>query len=636
VTELTFGNLLVELGDADASTFEKFDEGKGELSIPDGSHVLKATSQLVAYVVFDAAATLERFADGGVRLAFEHPTPVTVGYWSLVDYPEATVTVEPTARGLATALTALSSAHLATGPERTLPGWRDYPPLVEFGDETDVPAVVADAIPDTGIELALPDEFAYGVPAAPLAYHLAADVVVEDRDAPVLRAPSADVHHEFSPLPAFQFEANDCFQRTFYADCLVNSTSGLGELELAEAAFMDDLGLDGLALTDASPAERLEAYLDAPFEDVRGELPRRSHVAFVEPTPAFARALPHLCHHEARIYLDSGFDAAESETPSASDGRADVASRTVDSRTVERDDPMVTSAWLADGVRPETYAASPSAYDNYLAFLESDATGGAVDVLVVANTRPETGDVVEELYADSGDSVDITVRRCDELTTAELEAAFASTDGVVHVVGDRVDGAIECVDGALAPADVADVGARIVVLDLKGDGGPISEHDAAAIGRALVDASAIAGVVRTGGLAPEPGIAFVRLLVQGFGLELSRRLVDRYVDGTFEGLVFGDGTHTIQADDSVNFIPLHVTSNGDTTFDVTGKTGGPTAGLYWHPDVPGVRPRLLSNGLPFELDATKVARLLDDEGYLVVYEDELHWSRDLTPFYPLA
>lgn len=623
-TALSFGDHLVEVGDGDAENFEKFAEEKGERSIPDGSHFLKIQHQLIAYIAFDASATLERSADGSVRLAFEHPTPVTVSYWSLVDYPEATVTVEPTASGLATALTALSSAHIVNGPERTLPGWRDYPPLVEFGAETDVPDAVADAIPDTGIELAIPDEFAYGVAATSLAYHLAADVVVENRDAPVLRAPAANVHHEFSPLPAFQLEANAVFERVFYTDCLVNSETGVGNLDLAEAAFLDELDLNATALSDGSPADRLAAYLDAPYETVSDRLPRRTHVAFVRPDREFARALPHLCHYQARVYLDSGFDAV----------RGGEATRTVEG--LANDDPMATSAWLADGVEPGTYAASPTAYENSLSSLEDGGTDDTIDVLVVANDRPETGDVVESLYADSRQLLDVSVRRRNHLTTGELVDAFASTDGLVHVVGTRVDGAIDCADGALAPEDVPDVGARVVVLDLHGEDGPVSNATGAATGRALVDAGAVAGVVRTGSLDPAPGTAFVRLLAEGFGLELSRRLVDRYVDGTLEGIVFGDGTHTLQADDSLNSIPLHVTPNGDTTFTVTGHTGGPTAGLFWHPDVPGVSSRLLSNGLAFELSSTETARLLDDEDYLVIYEDELHWSRELTPFYPLA
>jgi hypothetical protein len=52
--------------------------------------------------------------------------------------------------------------------------------------------------------------------------------------------------------------------------------------------------------------------------------------------------------------------------------------------------------------------------------------------------------------------------------------------------------------------------------------------------------------------------------------------------------------------------------------------------------VPEVRARLLANGLAFEVSATELAEFLDGEGYLVVYDDELHWSSELTPFYPVT
>lgn len=609
-TQLTFGEDLVELGDANAEGFEKLGEERQTVSLADDTHVLKVTSQIGAYLKFTGGGTLERLVDGRVRLSFEHPTAVTLGYWSLVDYPEETVTVPPTASGLATALSALSSAYLSLGPDRTLPGWREYPPLVAFGDETDVPDAVADAVPDTGIELVLPDAFAYGIPAAPLAYHLAADVRVAARETPVLRVPEFDVVHEFPSLPAFGVAANDVFERTFYADCLVNSARG--GTDLAESAFLADVGLDADALFDATPAERLAAYLDAPFEGIRSRLPRRSHVAFVEPTAEYATALPHLAHHEARVYLPSNVDAVGASA-----------------------DPSVTTAWLAPGTRPGTYAASPAAYENYLAHLDAGLDDGTPEVLVVGHGRDDDQEAVTAFYRHYDGTVDLSVVEQRDATTADLAAALADRRAFVHVVAERAaDGGVACADGVLDLAGVDAVGARLFALDLTG--APTDADDASAVGRSLVDAGAVAGAVRTGEVAQPPAASFVELLVNGFGLELSRRLVDRYVDGAFDVVVAGDGTHTLQADDSVNYIPVHVVANGDGTFTVTGKAGGPTAGLFWHPDVPDVRPRLLANGLAFELSATELADFLDDEGYLVVYDDELHWSSDLTPFYPAA
>lgn len=622
VTSLTFGDVLVELGDSNGDDYEKLGEAKEAWTLDAEPRLMKVTSEVVVYVAFDAAAELSRLADGRVRLAFEHPTPVTLGYWSLVDYPEETVTVPPTAAGLATAITALSSAYLSTGPDRTLPGWRAYPPRVAFGDETDVPDAVREDVPDTGIELVLPAEFAYGIPAAPLAYHLGATVRVESRDAPVLRAPSVDLERSFPALPEFQFAANDAFQRTFYADSLVNSAHG--SADLAESDFLADVALDPDALYDATPAERLAAYLEAPFESIRSRLPQRSYVGFVEPTPEYARALPHLCHYEARLYLPSAFD-------DVGDGA----------------DPSETAVWLADGCRPDTVTGAPAAFDNYLRYLESGLDPDGPEILVVGNatgdaaSTMEGGDrvaTVERGYREPDGVIDVDVASWDDPSTAELATAFGERRALMHVVGDAVDDGVRCRDGVLDLADVDAVESRIVVLDLADDGesGVHGREHASAIGRTLVDAGAVAVVVRTGVVDDAPRQAFSRLLVQAFGLELSRRLVDRYVDGAFDAVVVGDGTHTLQADDSVNFIPLEIVANGDTTFTVTGKAGGPTAGLFWHPDIPGVRPRLLANSLAFEVTAPELATVLDDPGYLVIYEDELHWSGELTPFYPIA
>lgn len=203
VESLSTGSTIAELRSIDGE-FERIEQHATVEHLDEEGYILKVTLELIGYIRFSGPAELRRNEDGTLRLEFEHPTPITVGFWSLLDYPEATVTVAPTPAGIARGIQALPSSHITTDPERVMPGWRDHPPRLELGEETRVPDSVAEAEPDTGIELRLPDRFDPLYPAASLAHYLGADVRVAEVDRPLLCAPAVDLERTFEPMPRFQ------------------------------------------------------------------------------------------------------------------------------------------------------------------------------------------------------------------------------------------------------------------------------------------------------------------------------------------------------------------------------------------------------------------------------------------------
>ncbi|WP_439027506.1 hypothetical protein [Haloarchaeobius sp. DT45] len=608
VLELTVPEALVEVKQNDGP-YEKLPEYKTVRRLGDGEHLLKLSSELTAYARFDGAATLRRRASGRADLTFEHPTPVSLGFWTMVDFPEHTITVPPTPTGLATALTHLSSSHMRMTPDRTLPGWREHPPLVELGDpgdEPDVPGAVRDATPETGIELVLPDALAPLFPAAPLAHYLGARVSVDaDRARPLLRAPAVDVEHEFSALPEFQFEAADCFERVFYLDCIVRAAGPDGEGDLAELDLLDGVDTALLESYDAPVADRLQLALDPQVAALDDRLPSRNYVMFVEPTPEHVTALPFVMSYLGRVYLPSAADELD--------------------LTRERTRGIV--GWLGEGGHPDAFDAHPLAYRHRLEHLAEGDSDTSVLVVGTAD-RAAAVAAVADCYESSVDESAAVVDHIVGPTRVALRDALETRTDLVHFVGDASEG-FRCTDGTLAVDDLAVSKARTVVLD---------GHSADGLATDLVERGSVAAVVRTGVDRDRPGLVpttLVQLLAKGYGVDLASRIAGEFSDDEAFRVV-GDGTNALPEDDNVSSIPLTVTSNGDGTFDVVGEPGGAIAGLVWHPDIETVTQRLLSGRRPFTVSAMELTAVLRDPDYLVVSDGDLAWSGALAPFYPIA
>ncbi len=583
--------------------FERIEQGAGERALDDAEYVLKVSSSLIGYVRFTGPGELVREEDTTVRLEFDHPTPVTVGFWSLLDYPEATVTVAPTPTGIARGLQALPSSHITTEPKRVMPGWRDHPPLLDVGDETEVPDAVAAAEPDTGVELVSPDRIEPLFPAAPLVHHLGADVRVEDRPAPVLRAPDAGVAHEFDPMPRFQHGAARTLRQLFYVESIVKSARP-GAADIVDTALTDRVGIDVDDVYPLPPDERLARYLAADLDSITDDLPRRNYAVYVPPEPDRVSALPFVVRYFGHVYTPEALAGAGGETP-----------------PTRRMEGLIDPT---EGGSPSrrTYDLPPTAFTNGLDHLtEGDPD---VDVVIVDNaTDGQRADVAWSVYDERSSVEDGTVERRADVERDELATLLERRTDVVHVVADGPG--LTCPDGRLDPTSLDAPGVRVAVLDAP-ETLRASHH--------LVEAG---GVLAVGVGDRRPSTRALEnvlvLFVQGFSVALGVDVVDETGSDLGDLELVGDGTHNIFEDDSITRLPLFVRSLGGGQFEVRSESNGPAAGLTWHPDTPEVESRLL-DGAEFTTTAGPLADQLDEDGLMIVHDGELYPSEDVDPFYP--
>lgn len=602
VESLSIASSVAEVRPIDGE-FDRLDQGTTSRRIGDGDHLLKVTSELIGYVRFAGPADLVREGDSAVRLELDHPTPVTVGFWSLLDYPEATVTVEPTPAGIARGIQSLPSSHITNAPERVMPGWRDHPPLLAVGDETEVPDAVAAAEPDTGIELVVPSRVEPLFPAAPLAHYLGADVAVEPRDAPALRAPAADLHHEFDAMPRFQHQAARTLRRVLYLDSIVKSARP-GAAEILDRSLTERAGIDVEEWYDRPPAQRLRRYL-AVDDDVVDDLPTRNYAVYVAPEPERVSVLPFVARYFGHVYAPGALDGAGGETPPR-----------------RRMEGVVDGDPNDDARGARTYDLPPAALPNALDHLTEGDT--SVDVLVVDNAEDgERAALARTVYEDRSavDEGTVEVRR--DVETGALRRLLETHTDVVHVVADGPG--LTCPDGRLDPETVTQPRARIAVLD--------APETRAASRRLVVEG----GVLALGNGARRPDAAALEktleLLVQGFSVALGVDVVDRTGGDLGDLRLVGDGTHNVFEDDSVTRLPLFVRSLGGGEFEVRSEPNGPTTGLTWHPDTSEVGSRIL-DGARFTTTAGPLSSQLGVEGLMIVHEGDLYRSEELTPFYP--
>jgi hypothetical protein len=636
---------LVFAHGAEADTEYTHGSDADPLELPDDEYLLDVTLNIKTYVKFSGPATVWKSDDyDHLYVSFPERTLVTLGFRSHHEEPIGTVTVPRTPAGVATAVTHSAAAHKTTGPDRSFPNLRGHPPRIAFDDRTEIPDAIAGARPEVGIELAVPEEFAYVYVAAPLAHYLQAELTVTDRRRPVLRAPAAGVDREFGRLPTFQHEVADTLRRVFFLDCLVRN-AGEFSWELAELDLLDELALDPAATYEATPAEQLRTYLDADYERIDDDLPAWHLAVHVADDPANAAALPYLLDSLSLVYRPESTELDKSEllsrsiddfyrstdTGGASAAPADGLHRATAGRVepVDRRDPVLhdarISGWLADGVPIDVFNAIPDSYENRFKYL--DGTSGDIDVTVVLNDEEmvDERETVSAIYQERGEDLPIDLTVHERLTRRELAELFESSHDFVHYIGHCEEGGLRCRGGNLSVADIDESNVQTFFLNACG-----SYYE----GRELVRKGSAAGAVTFTKVlnkqAATVGAAFARLLINGFSIQRALQFARRRIMMGKDYAVVGDGTHTLTQTDN-RYSSAGTIEERDGAFEVTyNQLASRTIGGGYQVYLPDRdEMRLHGNESTFTLDRGELRSFLDRAEAPFVYDGDLYWSDEL-------
>lgn len=599
-------------------------DGDG-VDLPRGEYLVRADGPVVVYVHFAGSARLRRSSEAPL-LSFDEPTEVTFGLRSRDGEPPGTVTVPRTPEGVATALSAMPAGHRTVTPDRTFPRMRGPPPLVSFGDETVVPDGVTRYLRSSGVEFLFPADLSYLFPVAPLSHYLGATVRVEPDASPRLRT-SAGVR-ELAPLPEFQSEVASLLRRTFLLDCLVRTAATDGPAP-AESTHLEALSLDAESLYGRDVADRLDAYLDAPFERISGDLPEWHLSMYIDPTFEHVRTLPRVLSTLPNVFLPKAEPLRTEELlkRSLDDFYRGIAG---DVSEVDPVKPVLgpgwTHGWLADGVPIDVFKSIPTAYENRERYPRRPADPLSVTVVLNDPEMADEHDDAAEFYREASAelSMDIAVEEC--LTTAELAETFETRHDLVHYIGHCEEAGLRCRDGHLSVSSLAESNAETFFLNACG-----SFYE----GIDLVEKGSVAGAVTfdkvLDGHARRVGTAFIRLLVGGFSIEHALQLARRRIIMGKDYTVVGDGTHTLV---SAEEVPMAATLErlDDGRFRIAFDVQTPgVVGETYHPPLPSAdRPRLLGTEREATLTSSDLRDVLDRlDDIPVIYDGDIRWSSDL-------
>lgn len=537
-----------------------------------------------------------------------------VGEGGSIDRPlhPTTFTISESPEGVATAISVLSAGISTTGPERSHPGYRTHPPLVEVGDETYVPPRIREIVPETDIVIDVPSNYAELFIVAPLAYYLGASVRV---GANTPRVSGPGVYKSFGPLPAFQHEVADFLKRVFFLDCIVRDVPG--EEPPYQRSVLDDTSLDLEELRAATPTERLAAYLGVKRGSVASSLPSWPLLTSVQPSPEVIPCLPFLLDDLSLIYLPEAEEIDQSELLQRALGdffRGDVAEVNM---IAPRHHPGDLHAWLAEDIPIEAYVPSLAAYRNRLTTPQPETP---LDVAVVLNDdkMDREYDEVTRFYRDDGQKIDVSVH--DSLSVSELSRLFESEQDFVHYIGHCEVGGLQCSDGELDVESLGSVGTRTFFLNACG-----SYYQ----GRALVEHGSVAGAATLRTVLNEParnvGTTFARLFVSGFGIERAMQLARRQITMSTDYAVVGDGTYSL-TDDEVAVARL---KKKGTTYRLKYTVASDDSpGESYHAPF-DLWPQLSGNSAMTEVDRADVPHLLDSLSCPVIFDENLKWSDEL-------
>ena len=639
--------VAADLDDGHQRDFGGFD---GTEQLAAGARLFRFSATVRVFLRTDASATLTRREPGGYELSFDEPTPVSLGFYSTVDAPAASIAVPPTPDGVADALSLAAATTTDTTPDRTWPTRRKRPPSITVGEDRRLPATLRDRRPDTGVEIVVPPDLRYLFTAASLGHYLGATFRTEPNARPRLLFDGDE--EPLGTLPAFQRRTASLLRRVFSLDCVARSAGPHGG-DLAVADTFDTLGLDAPRLYGAPVAERLRTYLDVPFDAVADRFPEWHLGMYVDPTYDHVETLPHFLSNLPQLLLPSAtsLDKREFLERTISDGFAGPPQATADGDTsyrVRREvssvdlvdpdlGPARTHGWLADDVPIDVFKTFPEAYENRSRYVGEADTPMSVVAVVVDRDMPlltagDTDDAAMrdehtaavDHYRDRAPHLNAEVQIEENVSTAELARIFEAGHDLVHYIGHRDDDGLECADGALSTESLSESNARTFFLNACG-----SYPE----GRRLVQKGSVAGGVTFERVADdeaaEVGTAFARMMMYGFSMERAIDKARKQLPTPKDYAVVGDGTYVLTQTDTLVPPDVWVNKAGDDQFEVTQVHGGP-----W---IIGGRIRamlddeyrLFGADRRWRITGQVLKELIDRLDAPTVYDGRLYWPEEL-------
>ncbi|AXR82900.1 hypothetical protein [Natrarchaeobaculum sulfurireducens] len=515
------------------------------IELEDRAQFVGLSGPIKLYCRLDSTGVID-VGQTSIRIALERAVPIELGARSPHDRPAATITTPPDLDSIVEAVSAMPSALKTTSPERTWPTLRGHPPLIELGDDLEIPDPINP--PDSDVELVVPPAYEAVFQAAPLAFFLGATVRLGET--PRLETPRFE--RSLVTRGTIEDDVAHLLKRFFFLDCLIR-TEGIFQYDLHERSVLeDDLPFDLAEAYAASLPERLERFLEVPYERLEPYLPRWPLTAHVPSEAETVELLPFVVNELGIVRGARGRMTTVSEIDTASAGLVRSTSGTRAPSTFDADssfvvpdvvDESIEHAWFGDRIPRRASKATVDAYRNQL---DRDERSESIDILLVCNDARmlDEHDLLDGAYGNRK-ALPFEVHSEFGVSTDRLADLLASGDyDFLHYIGHATEDGIRCPDGDLDVRTLESVDLGVFFLNA------CRSYEQ---GLALTRRGAFGGVSTYTDVdnedAVEAGETMARLLNRGFplrgALEIARqngKLGDQY-------LIVGDGSADIAQSD---------------------------------------------------------------------------------------
>ena len=594
---------------------------------PSGYYNIELTGLIKVYLEFTGPFTAKQ-AGSSVAIEFDDPTRVQIGSRSLHTRPATTITTTEEPADILSAISAFGSALKTLDPERSFPTLRGHPPALELGNTLTIPSGLEP--PCTNVRIEVPPRFEYVYPIAPLAYYLG--IPAEPGHIPRLVGDGID--YSLDHPTGFSRGVHEVLQRVFFLDCITR-TEGLYPVDLYERKQVENrIHLDYQLLYQAEQADRLQEYLEIPFNVIEDIIPDWRLAAHVEPDASSATMLPYLANDLALITMANPEPIPHATLSPASAGFTRGAGAETRGGSSTQNDTFVRptggpqameTAWVSQGTPVEATKAIPAAYQNRLGRTPQDKN---ISIAVVCNSSDMDQEraVVNEVYGNH-ESMPFAVDVRENLTTGGLRELLAEDFNFFHYIGHIDDDGFRCADGRLDVTRIADVAPEAFFLNA------CQSYDQ---GLSLIESGAIGGIVTLNDVvnhgAVRIGQSVARLLNGGFPLRAALDIAaTRSIIGS-QYVVVGDGTLSIvQPPSGTPKVSILRETKDGFTLQIDGYGSPPGMGCMYCPYVAANSQQFLSEGKTKEIHISReeLRDFFQLENAPVMIDEQLNWSYDL-------
>lgn len=623
---------FVNLRDGEGEWNKKIETGE-TIPLERDVQFLELTGPIKLYCRVTDPGRIETGIDS-IHLVLEDESEITIGARSLHEKPAGTIRTPDDPEAMMQAVSMLSSALKTTSPERTWPTLRGYPPLIERGDDLEIPSGLGR--PETDITLEVPPTYRDLYTVAPLAFYLGAEI--RPGTDPTLSTPVFE--HPLGNEGRFEDEVATLLKQSFFLDCLVR-TEGLYENDLYERQRLDgNLPFDLATVYDLALPERLERYLEVPYDHIEPYVPRWPLTAHVPADPETVELLPFIINELGIVREPRGETvAAPPGTPSGQAGlvRSTTLGREPVDAPPKRDrqfvvpevnDESLEHAWFGDHV-PQT--ASKATIEAYRSQLSRDARSQSIEILLVCNDvrMLEEHDLLDDVY---GNRELLPFDVTSEFGISSDDLARLLTEGgfdFLHYIGHATPEGLECPDGKLDVRTLEEVDLDVFFLNA------CRSYDQ---GLALVRRGAFGGVSTLRDVnnehAVEIGEALARLLNLGFPLRGALEIVQEKCGIGDDYIIVGDGSTDIAQTESGAPLLVKLSQRCEETVDfsvVSYPTKEFKLGSVTASNVEVVRDRhLTSSRTPISrVSEPSIRQYLTWTGLPVLLNEKLHWNDEI-------